>query len=95
MAEATQRREGTELERAEARVAERSRELKRELGNVMTSDYFCETLPRFYEEREIKGCRAGQVMIHVTPKGMVRMALLVQYRRNAAEPTIPRRGSGA
>jgi amino acid transporter len=32
MAEATQRREGTELERAEARVAERSRELKRELG---------------------------------------------------------------
>ena len=46
-------------------------ELKRELGNVLTSDYFFQTLPRFYEEREIKGCRAGKVMIHVTPKGMV------------------------
>ncbi|HET9752331.1 MAG TPA: hypothetical protein VFP52_05200, partial [Myxococcales bacterium] len=52
-------------------VCRRLMQLKRELGNVMTSDYFFETLPRFYEEREIKGCRAGQVMIHVTPKGMV------------------------
>jgi GTP 3',8-cyclase len=52
-------------------VCGRLMKLKRELGNVMTSDYFFETLPRFYEEREIKGCRAGQVMIHVTPKGMV------------------------
>ena len=46
-------------------------QLKRELGNVMTSDYFFETLPDFYEEREIKGCQAGKIMIHVTPKGMV------------------------
>jgi GTP 3',8-cyclase len=52
-------------------VCRRLMKLKRELGNVLTSDYFFETLPRFYEEREIKGCRAGQVMIHVTPKGMV------------------------
>jgi MoaA/NifB/PqqE/SkfB family radical SAM enzyme len=52
-------------------VCERIKKLKRELGNVMTSDYFFETLPRFYQEREIKGCRAGKVMIHVTPKGMV------------------------
>jgi MoaA/NifB/PqqE/SkfB family radical SAM enzyme len=52
-------------------VCRRLMQLKRELGNVMTSDYFFETLPRFYEERQIKGCRAGQVMIHVTPKGMV------------------------
>jgi MoaA/NifB/PqqE/SkfB family radical SAM enzyme len=52
-------------------VCQRLMQLKRELGNVMTSDYFFETLPRFYEERQIKGCRAGQVMIHVTPKGMV------------------------
>jgi len=52
-------------------VCARLVQLKRELGNIMTSDYFFETLPRFYEEREIKGCRAGKVMIHVTPKGMV------------------------
>lgn len=45
--------------------------LKRELGNVMTSDYFFETLPEFYEKREIAGCKAGQIMIHVSPKGMV------------------------
>lgn len=45
--------------------------LKRELRNVMTSDYFFETLPRFYEKRWIDGCRAGKIMLHVTPKGMV------------------------
>ena len=45
--------------------------LKRELKNVMTSDYFFETLPEFYEKRKIEGCDAGKIMIHVTPKGMV------------------------
>ena len=45
--------------------------LKRELGNVMTSDYFFETLPEFYEKRKIDGCQAGKIMIHVNPKGMV------------------------
>ena len=52
-------------------VCRRIVQLKRDLGNVLTSDYFFETLPVFYERREISGCRAGQVMIHVTPKGMV------------------------
>jgi len=52
-------------------VCRRILELKRELGNVMTSDYFFQTLPTFYERREIGGCQAGKVMIHVTPKGMV------------------------
>ena len=52
-------------------VCRRIIQLKRELGNVMTSDYFFETLPDFYERREIGGCKAGKVMIHVTPKGMV------------------------
>src|SRR5216684_3570867 len=52
-------------------VCTRIVELKRELGNVMTSDYFFETLPTFYEQREIGGCKAGKIMIHVTPKGMV------------------------
>jgi len=37
----------------------------------LTSDYFFQTLPTFYEKREIPGCRAGKVMIHVSPQGMV------------------------
>ena len=45
--------------------------LKRELGNVMTSDYFFETLPEFYVKREIPGCEAGKIMVHVSPNGMV------------------------
>lgn len=45
--------------------------LKRELGNIFTSDYFFDTLPEFYVKREISGCKAGQIMIHVSPKGEV------------------------
>jgi MoaA/NifB/PqqE/SkfB family radical SAM enzyme len=52
-------------------VCERIKQLKRELKNVMTSDYFFDTLPTFYEKREISGCQAGKIMIHVSPKGMV------------------------
>src|SRR5712692_2982219 len=52
-------------------VCRRIIELKRELGNVMTSDYFFRTLPEFYEKRKIDGCQAGKIMIHVSPKGMV------------------------
>ncbi|TMA29245.1 MAG: radical SAM protein [Deltaproteobacteria bacterium] len=53
------------------KVCARVVRLKRELGNVMTSDYFFEMLPEFYEKRHIDGCRAGKIMIHVSPKGMV------------------------
>lgn len=53
------------------RVCERIKELKRELKNVMTSDYFFDTLPGFYEQRELGGCQAGKIMVHVSPKGMV------------------------
>ncbi len=52
-------------------VCARIIELKRELRNVMTSDYFFQTLPEFYEKRNIDGCKAGQIMIHVSPKGLV------------------------
>ncbi len=52
-------------------VCRRIVRLKRELGNVMTSDYFFETLPEFYEKRDIPGCKAGQIMIHVSPTGLV------------------------
>ncbi len=45
--------------------------LKRELGNVMTSDYFFETLPEFYVKRDLPGCQAGKIMVHVSPRGMV------------------------
>ena len=53
------------------KVCDRIKQLKRELGNVMTSDYFFDTLPYFYEKRWIDGCQAGQIMIHVSPSGMV------------------------
>jgi MoaA/NifB/PqqE/SkfB family radical SAM enzyme len=53
------------------RVCDRIKQLKRELGNVFTSDYFFDTLPTFYEKREIPGCEAGKIMIHVSPKGQV------------------------
>jgi MoaA/NifB/PqqE/SkfB family radical SAM enzyme len=53
------------------RVCARIIELKRELKNVMTSDYFFETLPEFYLKREIPGCQAGKIMVHVSPKGLV------------------------
>ena len=52
-------------------VCEQIKKLKRELGNVMASDYFFDRLPEFYEKREIPGCRAGQIMVHISPKGMV------------------------
>jgi MoaA/NifB/PqqE/SkfB family radical SAM enzyme len=52
-------------------VCARIKDLKRELGNIMTSDYFFDTLPDFYVKREIPGCTAGKSMIHVSPKGMV------------------------
>jgi MoaA/NifB/PqqE/SkfB family radical SAM enzyme len=52
-------------------VCARIKQLKRELGNVMTSDYFFDTLPGFYETRELAGCQAGKIMIHVTPNGNV------------------------
>jgi MoaA/NifB/PqqE/SkfB family radical SAM enzyme len=52
-------------------VCRRLKKLKRELKNVMTSDYFFDTLPEFYEKRKIDGCSAGKNMIHVSPKGLV------------------------
>ena len=52
-------------------VCKRIKQLKRELGNVMTSDYFFDTLPEFYLKREIGGCQAGKIMLHVTPDGRV------------------------
>lgn len=54
------------------RVCERLKQLKRSLGNVMTSDYFFDTLPEFYRRGELPGCPAGKAMIHVSPDGMVR-----------------------
>jgi MoaA/NifB/PqqE/SkfB family radical SAM enzyme len=45
--------------------------VKRELRNVLTSDYFFDTLPKFYATRDMPGCTAGRTMIHISPKGMV------------------------
>jgi MoaA/NifB/PqqE/SkfB family radical SAM enzyme len=53
------------------RVCERLKQLKREFGNVLTSDFFFDKLPDFYIQRERPGCQAGKIMIHVSPKGEV------------------------
>jgi MoaA/NifB/PqqE/SkfB family radical SAM enzyme len=53
------------------KVCARIIQLKRELKNVMTSDYFFETLPDFYLNRDLAGCQAGKIMVHVSPRGMV------------------------
>ncbi len=52
-------------------ICRRLIDLKRKLGNVLTSEHFFETLPDFYVKRDIGGCRAGQIMVHVGPTGMV------------------------
>lgn len=52
-------------------VCRRIIELKRELGNVLTADWFFEKLPEFYVKRDMPGCTAGRGMIHISPKGMV------------------------
>src|SRR5262249_1629499 len=52
-------------------VCRRIIQLKRELKNVMTSDYFFETLPEFYDNRNVGGCQPGKSLIPVAPKGMV------------------------
>jgi GTP 3',8-cyclase len=52
-------------------VCQEIKGLKRKYRNVMTSDFFFDTLPDFYVQRERPGCNAGRIMIHVTPKGMV------------------------
>jgi MoaA/NifB/PqqE/SkfB family radical SAM enzyme len=52
-------------------VCLRLKQLKRELRNILTSDYFFDTLPDFYLRRYLPGCNAGKNMIHVSPKGMV------------------------
>jgi len=53
------------------RICERLKQLKRELGNVATSDYFFDTLPSFYRTRDLPGCRAGRKHLHVSPLGWV------------------------
>src|SRR4051812_41585310 len=52
-------------------VCRRLIDLKRELGNVMSSDYFFETLREFYETRKTDACQAGTIMTPASPKGMV------------------------
>ena len=51
-------------------LCRRLKQLKRDLGNVLTSDYFFDTLPEFYLHRQLPGCNAGKTMIHVSPTGM-------------------------
>jgi MoaA/NifB/PqqE/SkfB family radical SAM enzyme len=62
--------EGEKLDQLR-QVCDRLKRLKRELKNVMTSDYFFDTLPEFCRRRELPGCKAGKIMIHISPNGMV------------------------
>jgi MoaA/NifB/PqqE/SkfB family radical SAM enzyme len=42
---------------------------KRAYGNVLTSDWVLRGMVRFFEAREIPGCRAGERMLVVNPDG--------------------------
>jgi MoaA/NifB/PqqE/SkfB family radical SAM enzyme len=46
--------------------------LKRVLGNLSTSEYYLERVPRFFAQRAIVGCTAGLNWVQVTPDGMIK-----------------------
>ncbi len=48
------------------------KELKEELGNVTTSDYYLDRIPIFFERGGVPGCTAGLNWVQVTPDGMIK-----------------------
>ncbi len=46
--------------------------LKDELGNVITSDYYLDRVPVFFERGGVPGCTAGLNWVQVTPDGMIK-----------------------
>ena len=46
--------------------------LKRELGNISSTEMYLDRMPEFFERRPIGGCTAGINWIQVTPSGHIR-----------------------
>lgn len=46
--------------------------LKDSLGNVVTSEYYLDRVPVFFEKGGIPGCTAGLNWVQVTPDGMIK-----------------------
>lgn len=47
------------------------KELKKVQRNILSSDYFFNQVPLFFEHKKIGGCKAGQRWVTVTPDGYV------------------------
>ncbi len=54
------------------RLISRIKELKNRLGNVVTSDYYLDRIPLFFEKGGVPGCTAGLNWVQVTPDGMIK-----------------------
>ncbi len=48
------------------------KQLKRKLGNVITSDYYLDRIPIFFQRGGVPGCTAGINWVQVTPDGMIK-----------------------
>lgn len=58
--------------RALSNVVKRLKRMKRELGNVTTSDYYLDKVVGYFSTRSIPDCTAGRNWIQVTPDGMIK-----------------------
>ena len=45
--------------------------MKRESGHILSSEYFFDHVPIFFEHQKIGGCKAGQRWVTVTPDGYI------------------------
>lgn len=52
-------------------VIEELKELKKKNRNILSSEYFFNHVPIFFEHQKIGGCKAGQRWVTVTPDGYI------------------------
>jgi len=52
-------------------VVEELKSLKKKNGNILSSEYFFNHVPIFFEHQKIGGCKAGQRWVTVTPDGYI------------------------
>lgn len=53
-------------------VLEELKRLKKSMGNLTTSHYYLDLIPRFVATRSVAGCTAGLNWLQVTPDGMLK-----------------------
>jgi MoaA/NifB/PqqE/SkfB family radical SAM enzyme len=59
-------------ERLKAVIGE-IRALKRRYRNVVSSGYYLSVIPRYFEQGQVEGCRAGRSFVQVTPDGHLKV----------------------